>query len=144
MKTVKEILQEKGSETKTIRQEQTVQEALAVLAEANIGALIVLDDLGNMSGILSERDYVRKVLLKGTCMLDMPVKEIMTDEIIHVHPQMSVDACMALVTEKRCRHLPVLENGELLGIVSIGDLVKASMAEKEFLITQLTKYIGSG
>lgn len=143
MKTVKEILQEKGTATETINVHQTIQEALEKLAEANIGALIVTDEQGEMCGIFSERDFVRKVIAKGDSSLSRPVKEFMTDQVCSVCPDQSVDECMALVTEKRCRHLPVTEAGKLLGIVSIGDLVKASIMEKEFLINQLTRYIQS-
>jgi CBS domain-containing protein len=113
------------------------------MAEANIGAVIVTDTHISVVGIFSERDYARKVLDNGVSPLDIPVKEFMTDRVCYVDPDRSVDECMALVTEKRCRHLPVLENGKLIGIVSIGDLVKASISEKELLINQLTRYIQS-
>ena len=143
MKTIKEILQEKGCATETINQDLTVREALQKLADANIGALLVTDDQGGICGIFSERDYVRTVIIKGKSSLGLQVKEFMSDQICTVHPERTVDECMALVTEKRSRHLPVLEDGKLVGIVSIGDLVKASISEKEFLINQLTRYIQS-
>ncbi|NOY13594.1 MAG: CBS domain-containing protein [Deltaproteobacteria bacterium] len=143
MKTVREILQEKGFVIEMIDENRTVQEALQRLAQANIGALVVTDAQGAMLGMISERDYVRKVIVKGEPSLNKQVKEFMSDQIYSVHPDQSVDECMALVTEKRCRHLPVLDDGKLVGIVSIGDLVKASIAEKEFLINQLTRYIQS-
>ncbi|MBE0585771.1 MAG: CBS domain-containing protein [Desulfofustis sp.] len=144
MKTVKDILNEKGAAVITINQKQTVYEALTQFASAGIGALVVVDDQGTVVGMLSERDYARKVILKGMSSLNTSVKEIMTELVCYVHPEQSVDECMALVTEKRFRHLPVMDNGELLGLVSIGDLVKASISEKEFLINQLTHYIKSG
>ena len=143
MKTVREILQEKGCVIETIGENLTVREALQKLAQANIGALIVTDAQGTMSGMISERDYVRKVIVKGEPSLNKQVREFMSAQVYSVHPDQSVDECMALVTEKRCRHLPVLDDGNLIGIVSIGDLVKASLAEKEFLINQLTRYIQS-
>lgn len=143
MKTVRDILRTKGNEVLTINQDQTVLAALKKMAEADIGALLAVDDAGTAVGILSERDYARKVILKGASSPETQVKTIMTEQVYYVHPQQTVEECMALMTEKRCRHLPVLENGELLGLVSIGDLVKASISEKEFLIDQLTNYIQS-
>jgi len=143
MKTVKDILRSKGNDVLTIDENQTVLAALVKMAEADVGALVVVDDAGAVVGILSERDYARKVILKGLSSPETQLRKIMTDRVIYVHPQQTVEECMALVTEKRCRHLPVLENGDLQGLVSIGDLVKASISEKEFLINQLTNYIQS-
>ena len=143
MKIVKDILRIKGQEVLTIGQEQTVYAALAKMAEADVGALVVIDDQADVIGILSERDYARKVILKGASSLDTKVKAIMEDKVCYVHPGQSVEECMALVTEKRSPHLPVMEYGELVGLVSIGDLVKASISEKEFLINQLSNYIQS-
>jgi CBS domain-containing protein len=143
MKTVKDILRIKGRDVLTIGQEQTVYAALAKMAEADVGALVVVDGQDDVIGLLSERDYARKVILKGASSLEIKVKSIMEDKVCYVHPGQSVEECMALVTEKRCPHLPVMENGELVGLVSIGDLVKASISEKEFLINQLTNYIHS-
>lgn len=144
MKTVKEILAEKGREVVTIHQDETLQEALNLLVEAGIGALVVVDDDGAIAGIFSERDYIRTVVRKKSSALKLPVRDIMTSMVLYVRPEQSVDECMSLVTEKRCRHLPVLDDGSLGGLVSIGDLVKASISEKEFLIQQLTHYIKSG
>lgn len=141
MKTVKEILQEKGAEIVTVKDSQTVINALKIMAEANIGAVVITDAKGGVAGIFSERDYARKVIPNGSSSLDVSICGFMTDVVYTVAPSHSVDQCMALVTEKRCRHLPVMENGVLCGLVSIGDLVKASIAEKEFLIKQLTEYI---
>lgn len=141
MITVREILQEKGPETVTVEESQTVSDALKKMSEANIGAVVVTDKQGGVAGIFSERDFARKVIVNSSAPLDVSVAEFMTAMICFVHPDKSVDECMALVTEKRCRHLPVMENDTLCGLISIGDLVKASISEKEFLIKQLTEYI---
>ncbi|WP_369682031.1 CBS domain-containing protein [Malonomonas rubra] len=141
MRTVKEILQEKGAEIVTIGGSQQVFEALKMMAEMNIGAVVVIDEAGAPLGIFSERDYARKVVEKGAAPLDAPVREFMTDIVQTVVPDNTVDECMNLVTDKRRRHLPVVEDGKLCGVVSIGDLVKATIAEKEFLIKELTEYI---
>ena len=143
MKTVKEILQTKGNDVLSIGHEQTVYDALVKMAEADVGALVVVGDKDELVGILSERDYARKVILKGASSLNTQVKDIMTDKIFYVSPQQSVEECMALVTEQRCRHLPVMDAEKMVGVVSIGDLVKASISEKEYLISQLTNYIQS-
>ncbi len=143
MKTVKDILQKKGTEVLSIDKDETVYTALTKMAEADIGALVVLDQ-GKVVGIMSERDYARKVILKGASSLDTKVGQIMTERFCYVTPDQSVEECMALVTETRSRHLPVMnKDDELLGLVSIGDLVKASISEKEFLISQLSNYIHS-
>ncbi len=144
MKIVKDILQEKGREVHTIEQHESVYTALNKLAEKNIGALVVTDEHGTVVGLMSERDYARKIILKGMSSLDTPVHAIMEKTLYFIQPENTVEECMALVTEIRHRHLPVLKDGELLGLVSIGDLVKATIEEKEFLINQLTNYIKSG
>ncbi len=144
MKIVKDILQEKGREVHTIEQHESVYTALNKLAEKNIGALVVTDEHGTVVGLMSERDYARKIILKGMSSLDTPVNAIMEKTLYFIQPENTVEECMALVTEIRHRHLPVLKDGELLGLVSIGDLVKATIEEKEFLINQLTNYIKSG
>lgn len=144
MQTVQEILRSKGSEVLTIGVDQTIYSALVKMAETDVGALVVLDQDGSVCGIMTERDYARKVILKGASSLDTKVRAIMTERVVYVHPRQTVEECMALVTESRSRHLPVMENGKLLGLVSIGDLVKASISHKEFLIDQLTRYIQSG
>jgi len=141
MRTVKEILQVKGAEIETVLESQTVFDALGKMAEANIGAVVVTNEAGTLAGIFSERDYARKVVQNGSAPLDSPVHEFMTNVVCTVTPSTTVDQCMAMVTEKRCRHLPVMDNNSLCGLISIGDLVKASMAEKEFIIKQLTEYI---
>ncbi|SRR6056297_629344 len=144
MKTIADILREKGSLVHTIGRDETVYVALQKMAEANIGALLVTDEQQQVVGIVSERDYARKVALQGISSLETPVSSIMTDQVCCTRPDHSVEECLALITEQRCRHLPVMADDKLLGLVSIGDLVKASLAEKEFMISQLTHYIKSG
>lgn len=143
-KTIKSILQEKGSKVHSIGPQATVAEALAAFAEFNVGALLVIDSQGHVSGIISERDYARRVELEGRSSDEIRVADIMTTQVCYVRPGQSVEEGLALVTEQRCRHLPVMDGHELLGLVSIGDLVKATIEEKEFLIDQLTHYIKSG
>lgn len=140
MKTVQQILRHKGSAFWSVTPDTMVYEALKLLAEKDVGALLVLEN-GRLVGIISERDYARKVILKGKSSLDTPVKEIMTGRVMCVRPDQSVEECMAMVTEKRIRHLPVVVDDEVVGVVSIGDLVKASIDEKDFLIKQLENYI---
>lgn len=141
MKIVRDILREKGDQPVwTVEAGSTVYEALALMAEKNIGAVMVMKS-GELTGILSERDYARKVVLKGRMSKDTPVRDIMTENVVYVTPYRTMEECMALMTDKRVRHLPVLEGGRLIGIVSIGDVVKAQIADKEFMIEQLTDYI---
>ena len=144
MASMKDILQLKGHEVLTINRGETVFAALQLMAEKNVGALIVTADEGRVAGIFTERDYARKVVLKGISSLNTPLEKIMTESVCFVDPELSVDEGMALMTQKRCRHLPVLDQGELVGLVSIGDLVKAAIEDKEFIIDQLTRYIQSG
>ena len=116
--------------------------ALGVMAEKNVGALLVVE--GNrLVGILSERDYARKVILSGKSSKETPVREIMSSHVLYVRPQQTIEDCMALMTDKRVRHLPVFEGEKLLGVVSIGDVVKAIIAEQSFVIEQLQNYIRS-
>ena len=117
--------------------------ALTVMAEKNIGALIVREG-ERVVGIFSERDYARQVVLRGKASKDTPLRDVMSSRVVFVRPEQSVEDCMALMTDKHIRHLPVLEEAKLIGIVSIGDVVKAVISEKEFLITQLENYITSG
>ncbi len=142
MKTVRQILQGKASGVHTIGSEVPVIEALKQMAECEIGALPVLKD-GKLTGIHSERDYARKVILQGKSSRDTLVREIMTSRVVCVGPQRTVEECMALMTEKRVRHLPVIEHGELIGMLSIGDLVKEVISEQQFMIAQLESYIHS-
>lgn len=140
MKTVKQVLKTKGNQIWSITSDKTVYDALEMMSAKETGALLVVDD-GELVGILSERDYARKVILKGASSLKTPVKDIMTTKVAYVTSEKTVEDCMALMTGKRCRHLPVMENNQVIGVLSIGDLVKAHIAHKEFLIHQLENYI---
>ncbi len=141
MKYVRDILRDKGKRPVwTVEAEDTVYTALQLMAEKDIGAVLVMES-GRLAGILSERDYARKIILKGRVSKDTPVRDIMVENVIGVSPSVSVEECMALMTEKRVRHLPVFEGDRLIGIVSIGDVVKAQIADREFEISQLTDYI---
>lgn len=140
MKIVREILQKKGHQIWTVSSDASVYEALKLMAEKNIGALLVIDK-NDVAGIISERDYARKVALEGRSSKDAKVKEIMSDKVIYVESDRMVDECMALMIEKRIRHLPVYDNDKLTGMISIGDVVKAVIDEKEFVIDQLVQYI---
>jgi len=143
MMTVKQVLESKGNNILTIRAADTVYEALELMAANNVGALVVVEG-DKMVGIMSERDYARKVVLRGASSLNLRVRSIMSKDVICANSQMTVDDCMTLVTEKRCRHLPVLDDEKLVGLVSIGDLVKVTLEEKEQLIKQLQGYITAG
>ena len=140
MKTISQLLQAKGREVHSIAPDARVFDALKLMADRNIGALVVLDS-GRLAGIFSERDYARKVILLGKSSHDVPVRDIMTVKVITVHPGQTVEECMALMTEKRIRHLPVTEGERLVGVLSIGDLVKEVIAEQEQTIRQLESYI---
>ncbi len=141
MKTVRQLLGRKGHSVFTAVPDTTVLEALEEMAERDVGALVVLDPKGEVAGLVSERDYARKVILRGKVSRDTPVREIMTTQVICVSSQQSVDACMKLMTEHRIRHLPVVENGQLAGLISIGDVVKAVIEDQQFTIEQLQHYI---
>jgi len=141
MKTVQQILQSKGNAFWFVAPDTMVYQALQLMAEKDVGALLVLESGAQLVGIISERDYARKVILKGKSSLDTPVREIMSRPVTAVEPQQTVEECMAVMTEKRVRHLPVLVADRVVGVVSIGDLVKASLDEKDFLIKQLENYI---
>jgi len=140
MDTVRHLLQEKGHQYHAIAPDAMVYEALRLMSEKEIGALLVLER-GRLVGIISERDYARKVILKGKSSLDTPVREVMTGKVVFVRPENTLEECMALMTDKRVRHLPVLEGDQILGVISIGDLVKATIAHKDFVIRQLENYI---
>jgi len=141
VKTVQQILRSKGSAFWFVTPDTMVYEALQLMAEKDVGALLVLDSGAQLVGIISERDYARKVILKGKSSLDTPVREIMSHPVTTVGPEQTVEGCMAVMTEKRVRHLPVLVTDRVVGVVSIGDVVKASLDEKDFLIKQLENYI---
>ncbi len=140
MITVNQILSEKGLGAWTIGPHATVFEALKLMAEKDIGALIVVEK-DKIIGMLSERDYARKIVLLGRHSQDTPVHDIMTTSIYVVHPDSTADECMALMTDKRIRHLPVLKDGVLIGLVSIGDVVAAIISEQKFNIENLENYI---
>jgi len=142
MKTIAEILQDKGRDIWSISPDATVYEAIELMAVKGIGALIVLE-AGNTVGMLSERDYARKVILKGRSSKDTSVREIMSSPVIFSDTDKSVEECMELMTEKHIRHLPVLNGGKLVAVISIGDLVKAIIDEQKFVIEQLESYIAS-
>jgi len=140
MTTVRNILQSKGPGIWSVEPETPVMAALKMMDEKNIGALVVTQG-GSVLGILSERDYARKLVLKGRSSTDSTVHDLMTSSVITVTPEQTMDQCMDLMTSKRIRHLPVVENDKLIGLISIGDVVKAVISEKEFLIKQLENYI---
>jgi CBS domain-containing protein len=143
MIAVGEILNRKGHDIWYISPNATVYEALELMADKNIGAVLVIDG-GTLVGILSERDYARKVILRGLASREIPVRRIMTDRVICVRTDQTAEDCMALMTDKRVRHLPVLENDQLVGVISIGDVVKAIISDQEFIIEQLENYITGG
>ena len=138
--TVGQILQRKGYEIWSVKPDDSVYDALELMADRNIGAVLVIDD-GKLVGILSERDYARKVILRGRTSRETRVREIMTRNVLCVRPDQTIDECMALMTDKRIRHLPVIEGDRLVGVISIGDVVKATISLQEFVIRQLENYI---
>ncbi len=140
MTYVRQILKTKGNEIWSIAPQATVYEALQMMSEKDVGALLVVDE-ENLVGIFSERDYARKVILKERSSKDTTVGELMTREVLYIEPRSTVEDCMALMTAKRVRHLPVLENERLIGIVTIGDVVKQVISDQEFTIQQLERYI---
>lgn len=142
MKSVAQMLKQKPAGVVSIRPDVPVLEALKLLSERGVGAVLVIDG-SRVAGIVSERDYTRKVELKGKSASTTPVSEIMTKEVICVTPEQTNEECMALMTGKRLRHLPVIENGKVVGILSIGDLVKEVISEQKFIIEQLEHYIHS-
>ena len=140
MATVRQILEGKGNQVWTVTADISVYEALRLMGEKEIGALAVTEG-DALVGMLSERDYARKVVLKGKTSRETLVGAIMTAPVHAVRPDQSVEECMALMTEKRVRHLPVLENGKLIGMISQGDLVKFIIEDQRFIIGQLESYI---
>ena len=143
MHTVKELLREKGSQVWTIAPQATVYEALELMAAKNIGSLVVVEH-GDVAGMFTERDYARKVTLKGRSSKTTTVGELMTPDVLYVSPGDTIENCMALMTDKHLRHLPVMESGKLAGVVSIGDVVKVVISEREFRIRELERYITGG
>ena len=140
MQSIGQLLDSKGHQVWSVNTETTVYDALRLMAEKGIGALLVMR-AGSIAGIVSERDYARKVILAGRSSRTTTVSEIMSTPVFHATPAQSVNDAMSLMTEKRIRHLPVIDQGRVLGIISIGDLVKTIIAEQEFMIGQLESYI---
>jgi CBS domain-containing protein len=140
MITVKQLIQQKGNAVWSISPDANVYEALKLLAEKDVGALLVVDQ-DRIAGIISERDYARKIILKGKTSMETPVREIMTSRVFTVKPDQTIEDCMALMTTNRIRHLPVVDDERLVGVISIGDVVKAIISQQEFVIEQLENYI---
>jgi len=143
MITVSNILQNKGTYVWSIHPWATIYEALQFMAEKDVGALLVMDG-ERLVGIFSERDYARKVKLHGLSSMESRVEEIMSPEVVTINPQQEIQECMQIMTERHIRHLPVLDEGRVVGVVSIGDVVKAIISDQEFSIQQLEKYIKGG
>jgi CBS domain-containing protein len=139
-KTVAGILRSKGYNIFSVKADATVLEALQIMANNSVGALLVME-AERLVGIMSERDYARKVILLGKSSRKAKVKEIMSGKVLFVHPHRTAEECMAIMINKRVRHLPVIENNALVGVISIGDIVKAVIDEKSFVIEQLEEYI---
>ena len=143
MYTVRHLLQSKNNRVWSVSPQATIYDALELMASKNIGSVLVLEGK-EIVGIFTERDYARKVVLKGKTSKTATVGELMTTEVLYVAPDDTIENCMALMTDKRARHLPVMDNGELLGVVSIGDVVKAIISDREFMIRELERYITGG
>lgn len=143
METVKDVLNAKGSEVWSIHPDCEILSALELMKKEKIGALIIVDETENLIGIFSERDLVNYCAGHEKISLHNSVSELMQDQVVYISKNQSIENCMAIMTEKRIRHLPVVENSKILGIISIGDVVKACIHEKNFLIDQLEHYITS-
>lgn len=142
MHNVQQILDQKGHRIISALPTASVREVIGLMAEHNIAAVLIMKG-SELLGIITERDYARKVVLLGRSSAETPVSEIMTSQVFSVSPVETAQKCMSLMTEKKCRHLPVLDNGEVLGMVSIGDLVKAVIQDQQQEIQQLQQYISS-
>ena len=140
MKSLKQVLQGKGHDVWSIGPEDSVYDAMQMMADKDVGALVVMEG-DSLVGVFSERDYARKVILRGRSSKDTKVKEIMTSRVAYARPEQSVEECMALMTDKHIRHLPVMDGDKMLGVVSIGDLVKVIIEEQQHVIEQLEQYI---
>lgn len=142
MDTVKDMLESKGRDVFSVRPSASVFEALELMADKHLGAVLVVDESGKLAGIFSERDYARKLELRGKSARTTTVRDVMTSEMLGVEPSTTIRECMALMTARRIRHLPVLDKGALVGIISIGDVVKAIITEQELMISQQAYMIG--
>lgn len=142
MRTVRQLLEAKAHEIYAISPDAPVIDAIRLMAEKRIGAVLVMEG-SRLAGILSERDYARKIVLQGRSSSDTPVRTIMTSDVITVRPDDTADHCMQVVTENRIRHLPVVRGSEVVGVVSIGDLVKAVIEDQQLELDQLQRYIAS-
>ncbi len=140
LESIKQVLDRKGHDVLCIEPDISLYEALRLMADKNVGALVVMEE-GQVVGMFSERDYARELEFCSHSCLKIKVRDVMSKEIYFARPETSIDEAMAIVTETRCRHLPVMSDGEMIGLVSIGDLVKATIDKKDFVISQLTKYI---
>lgn len=140
MKTVRQLLQGKGTTVLSIEPSATAYDAMKLMAEKNVGALLVLS-AGKLLGIVSERDFARRMFMQNRAPKDISISEVMTKDVVYVRPDMTSDQCMALMTDKRVRHLPVVEGDMVVGVVSIGDLVKDTISDQQFIIQQLEHYI---
>jgi CBS domain-containing protein len=143
MLTVGSVLQSKGTDVWTVAPNVTTYEALKIMADKGIGALLVIDG-GKLAGIFSERDYARKVILKGKASKETLVEELMTRDVYSISPDKTIEECMALMSTTHCRHMPVLEDNQLIGILSIGDIVNAIIAKQHVKIRDLENYIKGG
>jgi len=143
MGKIREVLRKKGNDTWSVGPKATVFEALEVMADKNVGALLVLDN-GMLVGIFSERDYARKVILRGRSSKETLVEELMTRDVFTLAPDATIEECMALMTQAHCRHVPVLEDDQLVGVVSIGDIVNVIINQQDIKIQDLESYISGG
>ena len=143
MTSVEQLLKFKGGKTWSVTPQATVYEALQQMSEKDTGAVLVIEE-GNLVGIFTERDYARKLILKGKFSRDTAVRDLMTQDVLYVEPKNSIEDCMLLMTNNRVRHLPVIDNQQLVGIVTIGDIVRQIISEQESTIQQLEKYITGG
>ena len=144
MHTIGQLLESKGYDIWSIAPQAPAYEALQIMSEKDVGALLAIDDEEKLVGIFSERDYARKVILKGKSSKDTSVDELMTDVVFAIDPQDTIQDCMALMTTKHIRHLPVIKNERLIGIVTIGDVVNHIISSQELTIQQLERYVGEG
>jgi len=138
--TVRQILDSKGYETQAVSPDDLVIDAIRLMADAKVGALLVMED-GKVAGIISERDYSRKVILNNRSSQTTKVREIMTSDVIYVKPEQNIEDCMVIMSQHHVRHLPIIEDGKAIGMLSVMDVVKSIISEKEFIIEQLENYI---